>query len=592
MSRRPLPRTLVDALEGVATSRHIGFSHLTDEKRPPQFVSYAELHTRARRFAAALLEIGLAPGDRVGLILPDSAQFIEAMFGCIVGGLIAVPIYPPMNIAQLAAYLSNTAHILRRAGCRVVVTDAQIRPVLGTLLHDAPELRTIEEFTHLIQRVGTSAEPAIAPPTPDSVAFLQFTSGSTARPKGVTLTHAQLLANLEGIGGALDVDHTEKQVSSVSWLPLFHDMGLIGIVFGSVRYAVQTLLMPPLLFLKRPALWLRQMSERRAQITFAPNFAYGLCASRIKESEIQGLDLSSFEVAGCGAEPIQRATLDAFATRFAPYGFRRQTFLPCYGLAEHCLAATFTRLGEELRTDRVDPEYLAKGEARSTTSASAIEVVCCGQNLPGHELRIEDDSGAILPEGQVGHIRLKGPSVMRDYWDDPDTTAITLQDGWLTTGDLGYLKNGELYVCGRRKDLIIVQGRNYYPSDIELHAGQVSGVRRGNVVAFGVFDSKLGRERVIVAAEVREGQSESALSDEIIARVLEALSLRLDEVLALPPGTLPKTSSGKLQRARTAELYRNGQLGQTTADPSKLGMLKHLAASQWGFVKAKLTKDR
>jgi fatty-acyl-CoA synthase len=591
MSARPCPRTLVEALEAVAARQDVGFSHLTDEKRPIDFVSYAELWRRAQRIARALLDMGLAPGDRVGLIFPDSAQFIDAMFGCLVAGMIAVPVYPPMNIAQLGTYLTNTAHILRRAGCRLLITDQQVRPVLGTLMSEVPGLRSIEEFTGLINRVDANAAPRIAPPTADSVAFLQFTSGSTARPKGVTLTHAQLLANINAFGPALGA-HERDDTSAVTWLPLYHDMGLIGLVFGSVRYAVRVLLIAPLLFLKRPAIWLRQISERRAQFTFAPNFAYGLCTTRIKESEIQGLDLSSVEVAGCGAEPIQRATLEAFAKRYAPHGFRSDALLPCYGLAEHTLAATFTQPGTPVRSDPVDPEALASGEARPATTNGAIDVVCCGRPFPNHELRIEDDAGTEVPEGHVGHIRLKGPSVMRDYWDDPEMTAATLRDGWLATGDLGYVKNGELYVCGRKKDLIILQGRNYYPSDIEWQVGQVPGVRRGNVVAFGVYDPKLGRERVIVAAEVRDPNTRETLQDEIITRVLEALSLRVDEVITLPPGSLPKTSSGKLQRSKTLEWYLSGELGRTNADSGKMGMIKHLAASQWGFVKAKLTSNR
>ncbi|MBK9265182.1 MAG: fatty acyl-AMP ligase [Polyangiaceae bacterium] len=591
MSAKQSPSTLVEALEAVAMRQDVGFSHLTDEKRPVDFVSYAELSSRARRIAAALLDMGLVPGDRVALILPDSAQFIESMFGCMVAGMIAVPIYPPMNLAQLGTYLPNTAHILRRAGCRLVITDAQVRAVLGTLLIDVPCVRRIEEFTALSKRLGPNAEPRISPPTADTVAFLQFTSGSTARPKGVTLTHAQLLANINAFGTALGV-HERDETSAVTWLPLYHDMGLIGLVFGSVRYAVRVSFIAPLLFLKRPAIWLRQISERRAQFSFAPNFAYGLCTTRIKDSEIQGLDLSSLEVAGCGAEPIQRATLEAFAKRFAPHGFRPEALLPCYGLAEHTLAATFTQRGTPVRSDSVDPEGLASGEARPATTNNAIDVVCCGRPFPGHELKIVDDAGIELPDGHVGHIRLKGPSVMRDYWDDPEMTARALRDGWLATGDLGYVKNGELYVCGREKDLIIIQGRNYHPSDIEWQVGQVPGVRRGNVVAFGLYDSSLGRERVVVAAEVRDPNTGQTLRDEAIARVFEALSLRVDEVITLAPGSLPKTSSGKLQRAKTVEWYRSGELGRGNTDSGKLGVFKHLAASQWGFVKAKLTNDR
>lgn len=590
MIARQSPRTLVEALDDVSSRHELGFSHWADERGPVDFVSHADLRQRARRLAAAMLEMGLEPGDRVALILPDSSQFIAAMFGCMIAGMIAVPIYPPMNLSQLKSYLANTAHILRRASCRLVMTDGQVRAALGTLMADVPGLRGIEVLTALEGRMNAQAEPRIAPPTADSVAFLQFTSGSTSQPKGVTLTHAQLLANINAFGGALRV-HERESLSAVSWLPLYHDMGLIGLVFGSIRFGSRTLFIAPLLFLKRPSIWLRKISEERAQFTFAPNFAYGLCATRIKDHELAGLDLSSLEVAGCGAEPIRRATLEAFAQRFGPLGLRRDALLPCYGLAEHSLAATFTQPGTALQSDSIDPEALALGEARPIEGENAIEVVCCGRPFPGHELRIVDDSDNELPERHVGHIRLKGPSVMRGYWDDPEMTAAALRDGWLDTGDLGYVKDGELYVCGRHKDMIILQGRNYYPSDIEWQAGEVSGVRRGNVVAFGIFDAKMGRERVIIAAEVRDEQMGQTIRDEIITRVLEALSLRVDEVLPLPPGSLPKTSSGKLQRRKTVELYRTGSLGKPNADAGKLGLMKNLAASQWGFIKAKLTNN-
>lgn len=590
MTEGPLPRTLVEALDTVAQRDHLGFSHWADEKLPVDFVLHGDLRRRARRLAVALLDLGFSPGDRIALILPDSAQFIAGMFACMIAGMIAVPVYPPMNLTQLKSYLTNTSHILRRAGCRLVVTDGQVRPALGTLMTDVPGLRGIEVLTALEARVDVFAEPPNAPISGDSVAFLQFTSGSTSQPKGVTLTHAQLLANIQAFGMALEV-HEREGLSAVSWLPLYHDMGLIGLVFGSIRFAVRTLFIAPLLFLKRPSIWLKKISEKRAQFTFAPNFAYGLCSTRIKDHELAGVDLSSLEIAGCGAEPIRRATLEAFADRFKAFGFRREALLPCYGLAEHSLAATFTQPGTSLRSDSIDPEALALGEARPVFGENAIEVVSCGRPFPGHELRIDDDAGQELPERQVGHIRLKGPSVMSGYWDDSEMTAAAMRDGWLDTGDLGYIKDGDLYVCGRHKDMIIVQGRNYYPSDIEWQAGEVAGVRRGNVVAFGMFDAKMGRERVLVAAEIRDEQAGQTIRDEIIARVLEALSLRIDEVLALPPGSLPKTSSGKLQRRKTVELYRLGTLGQPNADAGKLGVMKHLAASQWGYIKAKLTNN-
>ncbi len=590
MTCMPSPTTLTAALEAVAHREATGYSHLVDERSPMSFVSYAAMWRRARRVAAALQSLGVRPGARVGLILPDSAEFIDGIFGAMLAGAIAVPIYPPMNLGQFDAYLANTVHILKTAGCSVVITDARVRPILGKLMTSAPELRAIETYAGAAAGRAEDAEPAGVAVRPDDVAFLQFTSGSTARPKGVTLTHANLMANIAAIGGGAGIQ-ISRESSGVSWLPLYHDMGLIGFVFTPIVFDTSGILfISPLMFLKRPAVWLRQLSERKASITFAPNFAYGLCATRIKPAEIEGVDLSNLLVAGCGAEPIQHGTLRAFAERFAAHGFRSRAFLPCYGMAEHSLAVTFVGIAEELRADRVDAAALAERAARpAQDEAPAVDVVCCGRPFPGHGLRIVDGERRPLPEREVGEIELQGPSVMQGYWNDPERTQETLVDGWLRTGDLGYLVDGELYVCGRVKDLIIIHGRNYHPQDIEWQASQVEGVRRGNVIAFGLHHAELGREYVVVAAEVRQpDEAGEALQQRVHGQILAALALKVDEVVLLPPGSLPKTSSGKLQRSKAAELFARGELGANAGSASKLGLLKQLAASRWNYLKASL----
>ena len=583
--------TLTAALAAVADREANGYSHLRHEHKPATLVSYAEMWRRAQRFAAGLQALGVRRGDRVGLILPDSAEFIDAIFGAMLAGAIAVPVYPPMNLGQLDAYLGNTTHILRQAGCSVVITDGQVRPILGKLLGGAPELRSIETYAALQKGVPERAEPAGVVVRGEDVAFLQFTSGSTSRPKGVTLTHANLLANIAAIGGPQGLQISGESFG-LSWLPLYHDMGLIGFVFTPVVYGVEGILfIPPLMFLKRPSTWLRQLSERRATITFAPNFAYGLCTSRVKDSELTGVDLSNLQVAGCGAEPIQHGTLRAFAERYAAYGFRRTAFLPCYGMAEHSLAVTFMGLSEDLKADRVDAGALAERRAAPVADEAApvVEVVCCGRPFAEHGLRVVDDDGVELGEREVGNLELRGPSVMQGYWNDPERTAEALKDGWLRTGDLGYLADGELYVCGRSKDLIIIHGRNYHPQDLEWQASQVEGVRRGNVIAFGLHHPELGREYVVVAAELRsESDASEALVTKVQAQILAALALKVDEVVLLPPGSLPKTSSGKLQRSKGAEMFVKGELGKGVGPASKLGLLKQLAASRWGFIKASL----
>jgi len=587
--------TLTAALAAVAHREQTGYSHLVHEKEPARFVSYAEMWRRAQRCAAALQAMGVRRGDRVGLILPDSSEFIDCIFGAMLAGAIAVPIYPPMNLGQFDAYLANTTHILRQAGCSVVITDNKVRPILGKLMSNVPGLRVIETYAAALADVAQAAEPAGVVVKPDDVAFLQFTSGSTSRPKGVTLTHANLMANIAAIGSGAGIQ-ISRESSGVSWLPLYHDMGLIGFVFTPIVFDTRGILfISPLMFLKRPSVWLRQLSDRKASITFAPNFAYGLCTTRVKDSELTGVDLSQLHVAGCGAEPIQYGTLRAFADRYAPYGFRSTAFLPCYGMAEHSLAVTFVDLQADLKSDRVDAGALAgRSASPARDGAPAVDVVCCGRAFPDHALRIVDEAGAPVDDRVVGEIELKGPSVMQGYWNDPERTAEAFHDGWLRTGDLGYLVDGELHVCGRSKDLIILHGRNYHPQDIEWQASQVEGVRRGNVIAFGLHHPDLGREYVVVAAEVRqvgEGDGDdpsNLMRRQIETRVLEALGLKVDEVVLLPPGSLPKTSSGKLQRRKAAEMYGNGELGKGVGPASKLGLLKHLAASRWGFIKASL----
>ncbi|MCY0988547.1 fatty acyl-AMP ligase [Nannocystis sp. ILAH1] len=577
------PETLTQALDAATARADFGYSHLVQEKDPVRFLSYAETARRARRFGAALQAAGVRAGERVGLILPDSSEFVEAIFGAMYAGAIPVPVYPPMNLGQFEGYLANTTHILRQAGCSLVVTDAKVRPILGKLMSNVPSVRAVEVYASFVKQVDERAAPIGVDVKPDDVAFLQFTSGSTSQPKGVTLTHANLIANIAALGAGL---HADGDTVGLSWLPLYHDMGLIGFVFAPAVLQVRGVqFMSPLLFLKRPALWLRQLSERKATVTFAPNFAYGLCTARIKDHELQGVDLSHLRVAGCGAEPIQYDTLNAFAERFAAWGFKRTAFLSCYGMAEHSLAVTFVDLQEDLRADKVDPDALVHGEAKPSDTSDALKVVCCGRTFPEHDLRIVDAESNPLPERRVGQIELRGPSVMRGYWGDAERTLQVLKDGWLATGDLGYLADGELYVCGRIKDLIIIHGRNYYPQDLEWQASQVEGVRRGNVVAFGIEDASLGRERVIVAAEVRTPHAED-LRDKIAAKILETLALKPDEVVLLPPGSLPKTSSGKLQRNKTSELYRDGQLGKGAVKAGTIDVIKHLATSRWSYIRA------
>jgi fatty-acyl-CoA synthase len=557
--------------------------------------SFLAIEQVSARFGGALQALGLRKGDRVALILPNNDDFVLCFLGAIRAGIIPVPIYPPLALGQLQAYVDNTRHIVAKSGCRALVTTTKIKRMLGTVQAACPALEQVVA----IEGIRESAEPLKSEKIgPEDVAFLQFTSGSTSRPKGVTLTHANLAANIKCIMN--DGLRIRPEDVAISWLPLYHDMGLIGFVLAPLYHCVPVIYLPPLLFLKRPVTWFQAFTRHRAHIAYAPNFGYALCVKRIKPADLEGLDLSTWRVAGCGAEPIRPETLEAFASTFSQIGFRKEALYPSYGMAEAALAVAFTELGEGMKTIGVDgPTLWEKGQAKlvSEDDENVVRLVSCGQEFPDHKIRVFDlddiASERPLEDRHVGEIRISGPSIMRGYWEDAERTREAFAGGFLRTGDLGFLSDGHVFVCGRSKEVVIVNGRNYYPQDMEWEAGKVEGVRRGNVVAFGSRDPsgvERDRERVVLAFEVQEAErlAQSAkLCTEVRKIVQEGMGLTLDDVVALPPGALPKTSSGKLQRAKTRELYETGELmGRVpTRDANKVELAKHAALSQLSYLK-------
>lgn len=583
-----------------------GFTFVSDEGVPgfgnakahENVYSYQAIERVSARFGGALQALGLKKGDRVALILPQNEDFVFMFFGAIRAGIVPVPVYPPLGLGQLQSYLDNTRHIVHKSGAKALVTTAQIKRLLGTVQEACPELEQIVA----IEGLRDSGE-ALRPQDigMSDVAFLQFTSGSTSRPKGVTLTHENLAANVKCI--MHDGLQSGPDDVGVSWLPLFHDMGLIGFVIAPLVYQVSSVFVPSLLFLKRPVSWFQALSKHRGSIAYAPNFAYALAVKRIRERELSNIDLSSWRVAGCGAEPIRAETLQTFADAFAKVGFRKEALLPSYGMAESSLAVTFTELHEGVKTLLVDGERLwADGKAQvvADDAEGAVPIVSCGKGFDQHRFTIyapdDEHSTTPLPEDRVGEIRIQGPSVMRGYWEDVEKTQAAFAGPMLRTGDLGFVHDGRLYICGRSKEVVIVNGRNYYPQDIEWEASKVPGVRKGNVIAFGARSAEGDRERVVVAFEL---QLEGVASDAAIAEkgpaitqlvrkaVQEGMALTLDDAVALAPGALPKTSSGKLQRALSRQLYETGDLtGRRSArEADRLGLFKEAAKSQFSFLK-------
>jgi len=574
-----IPDAIINAAKESDTDK--GYTFIADDGVNEAFFSFQELADTTARYAQALVGLGLQKGDRLGLILPQSKDFVFSFLGAMYAGLTPVPLSPPLNLGQLGFYLEHIKYILKASESSLLVTDPRIKRVLGSLLGGKlKKITTVDEIN-----VGADAL-AFTPPRADDIAFIQFTSGSTARPKGVGLTHSNLIANAHCIMN-LGL-HADEHDVACSWLPLFHDMGLIGFVLSPLLARTSAVFLPPLRFLKRPVEWLQMITRHHGTITFAPNFAYGLCTKRIAEHKLEGIDLSRLRVAGCGAEPIELATLENFARKFSAVGFQKKSFLPCYGIAESTLAVTFIGLEESFKADCVSLEKLTQEGAAvpvECDSPGAVKVVCCGKPFTDHEIRITDEHGQTCEERQVGEITLRGPSVMQGYYNNKSATEEVYKDGWLHTGDLGYLQDGALYVCGRVKDLIIISGKNHYPMDIEWTASNVEGVRKGNVIVFGVQEIGRSDERVVVCAETKAGPaSYPDLEKKIKARVREVLGIKINEVVMLKPGSLPKTSSGKLQRRLARKRYLNNELASRSVT-GKIGLLKHLTKSQWQFFK-------
>jgi 1-acyl-sn-glycerol-3-phosphate acyltransferase len=546
---------------------------LRGDEGDEQTISYGRLWDEAAAVGGGLRERGLGRGATVALMLPTGLDFLRSYLGVLLARAVPVPIYPPVRLDRLSEYAARQSAILADAGVRLMITVGRGRPVVSLLRPSVPTLEdvvTADELAATGERVsrpeGEGADPA----------FIQYTSGSTGRPKGVLLSHDNLLANIRAIGAGLEVKPTDI---GVSWLPLYHDMGLIGSWLYCLHHGLPITLLSPTSFLARPERWLWAIHQRRGTHSAAPNFAYELCVRRIPDQALAGLDLSSWRCALNGAEPVSPGTIERFAARFSAYGFRREAMVPGYGLAECSVGLAFPRPGRPARIDRISrAAYEREGRAEPTEDPAALAFVGVGRPLPGHEVKIVDESGAERPERVVGRLVFRGPSMTAGYYGKPEATAaVMLPGGFMDSGDLAYRSQGELFITGRRKDLIIKGGRNLVPQEIEDVAAEVAGVRRGCVVAFGVEHPELGTEGLVVVAETRlEGAHErDRLAGEVTARVAAAIDVPPDRVVLVPPGSVPKTSSGKLRRAETRALYMSGALGRPprTTPVQKLRLL-------------------
>ncbi len=524
-------------------------------------LTYAQLWQGARKVSAGLQQQGVLPGETVAIMLPTGTDYFFSFFAILLAGAIPVPIYPPVRRSQLEDHLRRHSGILNNCAATTLITVPEAKVIARLLKSQVESLRGILTVADLVSHTGEYQPPSVAP---DDIAFLQYTSGSTGNPKGVVLTHANLLANIRVMGEAVKADPADV---FVSWLPLYHDMGLIGAWLGSMYFAIVLVVMSPLSFLIRPQRWLWAIHQYRGTLSAAPNFGYELCLKRITDKDLQGLDLSSWRLAFNGAEAVSPETIQRFTARFHAVGFRPETMMPVYGLAESSVGLAFPPLHRKPLIDCVQRDVFSRtGQAipAEKTDRNALCFVACGQPLPGHQIRIVDSSGRELPERQEGYLQFRGPSATSGYYRNPGATGKLFRQEWLDSGDIAYIAEGDIYITGRSKDIIIRGGRNIYPHEVEEAVGQIPGIRKGCVAAFGTTDPRSGTERLVILAETRETDpvKENALKNKIIAIASDLIGLPPDEVILAPPHTVLKTSSGKIRRFACRELYDQGQLGQ------------------------------
>lgn len=565
---------------------------LVDGAERERFLGWPEIAGRAAEVGGALAALGVAPGERVALVYPTGAGFFDAFFGILAAGAVPVPLYPPVRLGRLEEYHARTAAMIAAAGAVLVLVGERVAGLLGVAVERARTRhggRTLAELAAATR----GAPPAAHEGRPDELGLVQFSSGTTVEPKPVALTHRALLAQVRALN-ALWPDVGGVLHSGVSWLPLYHDMGLVGCVFPALERPAVLTLVPPERFVARPALWLRAIARHRATVSVAPNFAYALATERIRDAELEGCDLSSWRVALCGAETVSAATLHAFAARFARFGFRAEALTPVYGLSEAALAVTFGALDRPFTAGRFARAALAD-EGRAVTPAGAhgvdgAELVSVGRPLPGFALELRDERGGRLGERRVGRLFVRGPSLFAGYLGRPAETARVLDDGWLDTGDLGFLVDGELYLTGRAKDVLVLRGRNHAPSEVEAAVDAVAGVRRGCAVAVSHRPDGEPTDRLLVFVEHRREASavaRAALAPACRSEILAATGLAPDEIHVVAPGTLPRTSSGKLRRAETLARHLAGRL----LPPAPVGPLR-LGLAWWRGRRARTRSTR
>jgi len=545
--------SLLPRLEASAGTRHtITFVGSAGANGREQ-VEWARLHEDARGMAAALQARGVGPGSHVALLGPTTRPFVTAVQATWLAGAAVVVLPLPMRLASIEDFVAQTRRLIVHAQAQIVVIDAQLSEFLDPQPGDPPIVR-LDELRGAPSAYERPAE------DPDALAILQFTSGSTADPKGVMVPHRCMTANLDAAVDAANFDHDVDK--AVSWLPLYHDMGLIGLLGAPMLHGFDLVLASPQDFLAAPARWMEWMAEFGATVTAGPNFAYALAARAL--GRLDRLDLSRWRLALNGAEPIDPCAVESFLAAGATHGLDARAAFCVFGMAEATLAVTFPTPGAGMQVDTVDQRVLETDRYAAPinpddSDGMARRLARLGRPLDGLELRVCDPmTGQRMRDREVGEIELRGSSISPGYYGNNQASTDARRGDWFCTGDLGYLVDAELIVCGRLKDVIIVGGRNVFPEDVERAAESVEGVRAGNVIAFGT-EGRRGREAVVVVAETKLDES-APVRDAVAARVTDAIGVPPEEVVLVRPGTLPKTSSGKPQRSLCRRRYLGDEL--------------------------------
>ncbi len=551
-------RTLTEALEYHVERQPDRLTVFMYEEQKEFALTYRALWDGAIGYAAQLTRAGLQRGQMVAIMLPTCKEYLYSFYGVLLAGGVPVPLYPPARLTTIEDHMTRHVSILKSAGPTIMITVPQAKALAYLLRAQVESLQQVLVPEDLEKSSGEKFTPVHG--KPGDMGFLQYTSGSTGTPKGVVLSHANLMANVRAMGAAVTA---RPEDVFVSWLPLYHDLGLIGANFASLVLGFPTVLMSPLAFLSRPASWMRAIHRHRGTMSGGPNFSFELCLRRITDEDMEGIDLSSWRFAFNAAEPVSPETIVAFEARFAKYGLRKNCLSPSYGLAESSVGVAITVPGSPWRADRLDRDRFTRtGEAVGATpgDASPLIVIGCGTPIPGHAIRTVDGAGMELPDRHEGLLQFRGPSSTSGYYRNPEATKTLFAGDWVNTGDRAYLCEGVLFLTGREKDIIIRGGRNISPYELEQAVSDLAGIRRGCVAVFGSRDATAGTERVVVLAEMRD---RDASRHEDLKRMINDLAVSLlggpaDDIVLAPPGTVPKTSSGKIRRVAAREFYERG----------------------------------